>query len=120
MTPFVATLVYQLIQAIPQAEDEIFSVLERNPLIFDEALQIQLETLIIQPLLRLPQELRRTFVVLIDGLDECIDRGQQSNLTKVLGNISAGRNTPVLFLVASRRESQMEMSFTKPRSPITS
>ncbi|KAF8185676.1 hypothetical protein BJ912DRAFT_1043333 [Pholiota molesta] len=111
MAPFVATLVYQLIQTIPETSDDIILTIERNPLIFGQSLESQLQQLLIQPLLRLPEHLRRFFVVLIDGLDECDDRGHQSNLIRVLGNISNGRNIPVIFLIASRREPQIEAEF---------
>jgi hypothetical protein len=111
MAPFVATLVYQLIQTIPETSDDIILTIERNPLIFGQSLESQLQQLLIQPLLRLPAHLRRFFVVLIDGLDECDDRGHQSNLIRVLGNISNGRNIPVIFLIASRREPQIEAEF---------
>jgi hypothetical protein len=111
MAPFVATLVYQLIQTIPETSDDIILTIERNPLIFGQSLESQLQQLLIQPLLRLPAHLRRLFVVFIDGLDECNDRAHQSNLIRVLGNISSGRNIPIVFLIASRREPQIEAEF---------
>jgi hypothetical protein len=111
MAPLVATLVYQLIQAIPETSDEIILNIERNPLIFKQSLESQLQQLLIQPLLRLPAHLRRLFVVFIDGLDECDDHAHQSNLIRVLGNISSGRNIPVVFVIASRREPHIEAEF---------
>ncbi|KAF8177449.1 hypothetical protein BJ912DRAFT_678905 [Pholiota molesta] len=111
MAPFVATLVYQLIQTIPETSDDIILTIERNPLIFGQSLESQLQQLLIQPLLRLPEHLRRLLVVFIDGLDECDDHAHQSNLLRVLGNISSGRNIPVIFLIASRREPQIEAEF---------
>jgi hypothetical protein len=111
MAPLVATLVYQLIQSIPETSHGIILTIENNPLIFEQSLESQLHYLLIQPLLRLPEHLQRLFVVFIDGLDECDDRGHQSNLIRVLGNISSGRNIPIIFLIASRREPQIEAGF---------
>ncbi|KAF8185689.1 hypothetical protein BJ912DRAFT_479387 [Pholiota molesta] len=111
MAPFIATLVYQLIQIIPETSDDIILTIEHNPLIFEQALEFQIHYLLIQPLLRLPEHLRRLLVVFIDGLDECDDRGHQSNLIRVLGNISSGRNIPIVFLIASRREPQIDAEF---------
>ncbi|KAF8170392.1 hypothetical protein BJ912DRAFT_150531 [Pholiota molesta] len=111
MAPLIATLVYQLIRAIPETKDDILIAIEHDRLIFDQSLESQLELLIIQPLLRLPRELQRLFVVFIDGLDECNDRFHQSNLIKVLGDVSCRRNIPVVFLVTSRREYQIEAAF---------
>jgi hypothetical protein len=113
MAPLVATLAYQLIQAIPEAADDILLTIERNPLIFQQSLENQLRELIIQPLLRLPPHLQRLLVVFIDGLDECNDRAHQSNLIKILGNVSSRRNIPVVFLIASRREPQIEAEFCR-------
>jgi CheY-like chemotaxis protein len=113
IAPLVATLVYQFMQAIPEASDDIILTIERNPLIFGQSLESQLQQLLIEPLLRLPIHLRRLFVVFIDGLDECNDLAQQTSLLKVLGNILNGRNIPIVFLIASRREPQIEAEFCR-------
>jgi hypothetical protein len=113
MAPLVATLAYQLIKAIPETADNILLTVERNPLIFEQSLEEQLRELIIQPLLRLPPHLHHLFVVFIDGLDECTDRAHQSNLLKLLGNILSGTNIPVVFVIASRREPQIEAEFCR-------
>ncbi|KAF8198448.1 hypothetical protein BJ912DRAFT_899130, partial [Pholiota molesta] len=113
ISPLIATLVYQLIQNIPQAQDEIFRVIENNPLIFDQSLESQLDKLVIQPLLRLQEHFKRFFVILIDGLDECIERAHQADLIKLLGSVSRSRTIPVIFLVASRREPQIEAVFVR-------
>lgn len=111
ITPLVATLAYQLIQSIPETSDDILLTIERNPLIFDQSLEFQLQQLIIQPLLHMPPHLQRLFVIFMDGLDECNDRVHQSNLIKVLGHVLSSRNLPIVFLIASRREPQIETEF---------
>jgi hypothetical protein len=113
MVPLIATLVYQLVQKIPQIRDEIFTIIENNPLILEESLESQLQKLIIQPLLRLQPHFKCYFVIMIDGLDECLDRAHQADLIKLLGTISYSRLTPVIFLVASRREPQIEAAFVR-------
>ncbi|KAF8198551.1 hypothetical protein BJ912DRAFT_29625 [Pholiota molesta] len=111
ITPLVATLAYQLIQAIPETLGDVLLTIEHNPLIFVQSLESQLQGLIIQPLLRLPRHLQRLFVLFIDGLDECNDRLSQSYLINILGDVSRNRNIPVVFLVAGRREAQIEAAF---------
>ncbi|KAF8168908.1 hypothetical protein BJ912DRAFT_888747, partial [Pholiota molesta] len=115
MAPFIATLVYQLIQKIPEAQvqDEIYAIIENNPLIFEESLESQLQKLIIQPLLRLQAHFKCYFIVMIDGLDECLERAHQVELVELLGTIVRSRATPVIFLVASRREPQIEAAFVR-------
>ncbi|KAF9470779.1 hypothetical protein BDN70DRAFT_998831 [Pholiota conissans] len=111
--PLVATLAYQLIQAIPEVSDDIQHIIENNPLIFDQAIEFQLQHLIVQPYLCLPAHLRRPFVVFIDGLDECVDYIEQAALIKVFGDISRERDVSIVFVIASRRERQIEAAFGK-------
>ncbi|KAF9480412.1 hypothetical protein BDN70DRAFT_856948 [Pholiota conissans] len=113
VSPFIPTVVYQLLQAIPEVLDTVMRVIERNPLIFDESLESQIQQLIVQPLLQLPCGMSRPFVIFIDGLDECTDRGHQVNLIRVLGTISSRRELPLIFLIASRREPQIEAAFVR-------
>ncbi|KAF8198431.1 hypothetical protein BJ912DRAFT_25915 [Pholiota molesta] len=113
IAPLMATLVYQLIQAIPEISEDILLIIENNPLIFSQSLEFQVQQLLVQPLLHLPPHLKQLFVVFIDGLDECNDRSVQAGLIKVLGNISRSGNIPVLFLIASRREPQIEAGFVR-------
>ncbi|KAF8171695.1 hypothetical protein BJ912DRAFT_1148436 [Pholiota molesta] len=108
---FIATLVYQLIQLLPQVQDEIFGIIENNPLIFAQSLKSQVEKLIIQPLFRVRKHFKGFFVVLIDGLDECTQRAHQIDLIQSLAAVSRSRKIPVVFLVASRREPQIEAAF---------
>ncbi|KAF8198432.1 hypothetical protein BJ912DRAFT_1139998 [Pholiota molesta] len=110
---FIATLVYQLIQLIPQVQDEIFGIIENNPLIFAQSLKSQVENLIIQPLLLVRKHFKGFFVVLIDGLDECTERAHQIDLIQSLAAVSRSRKAPVVFLVASRREPQIEAAFAR-------
>jgi hypothetical protein len=110
-TSFVATLVYQLIQNVPLVQDAILGIIESNPLIFDQSLKSQLETLIIQPLLRVREHFKGFFVILIDGLDGCTEHAHQVDLIQLLGAVSRSRTIPVVFLVASRREPQIEAAF---------
>ncbi|KAF9471699.1 hypothetical protein BDN70DRAFT_998531 [Pholiota conissans] len=113
--PLVATLAYQLIQAIPEVSDDIQHVVGENPLIFNQAIETQLQQLIVQPYLRLPAHLRLPFVVFIDGLDECVDHIEQATLIKVFANISRTHDACIVFLIASRREPQIETAFGKKR-----
>jgi hypothetical protein len=112
-TSFIATLVYQLIQLIPQVKDEILGIIESHPLIFDQSLKSQLEKLVIQPLLRVQKHFKGFFVILIDGLDECTEHPHQTDLIHLLGAVSRSRTIPVLFLVATRREPQIEVAFAR-------
>ncbi|KAF9471636.1 hypothetical protein BDN70DRAFT_887887 [Pholiota conissans] len=109
----VATLAYQLIKAIPEVSNDILQTIERDPLIFDQAIESQLQQLIVHLYLNLPAHLRRLLVVFIDGLDECLGHIQQTTLIKVFGDIAQKHSVPIVFVVASRRERQIEAAFGK-------
>ncbi|KAF9470474.1 hypothetical protein BDN70DRAFT_983954, partial [Pholiota conissans] len=110
--PLIATLAYQLILSTPETEEGILRTIERNPLIFDQSLESQLHQLLINPILSLPPHLRRTFAIFIDGLDECEGEHNQAMLIKLLGTIrQSNTNFPIIFLLGSRREPQIEAAF---------
>ncbi|KAF9473168.1 hypothetical protein BDN70DRAFT_406622 [Pholiota conissans] len=113
IAPLVSTLAYQLIQQIPETSDFILSTIAHNLLIFEQSLEFQLQQLIIQPLINLPFHMCRLFVIFIDGLDECLNRDHQVNLIKVAGNIYIGKDIPLAFVIASRRESQIQYEFNQ-------
>ncbi|KAF9475786.1 hypothetical protein BDN70DRAFT_935584 [Pholiota conissans] len=113
IAPLVSTLAYQLIQQIPETSEFILSTIAHNPLIFKQSLEFQLQQLIIQPLTSLPFHMQKLFIVFIDGLDECLNRDHQVNLIKVAGNIYIGKDIPLAFVIASRRESQIQYEFNQ-------
>ncbi|KAF9472558.1 hypothetical protein BDN70DRAFT_818487, partial [Pholiota conissans] len=113
IAPLVSTLAYQLIQQIPETSEFILSTIARNPLIFTQSLEFQLQRLIIQPLMSLLSSTEKSLVVIIDGLDECLNRDHQVNLIKAVGNICRGKDIPIVFIVASRREPQIQFEFNQ-------
>ncbi|KAF9472560.1 hypothetical protein BDN70DRAFT_454481 [Pholiota conissans] len=113
IAPVVSTLAYQLIQEIPETREFILSAIARNPLIFKQSLEYQLQQLIIQPLISIPFHMQKLFVVFIDGLDECLNRDHQVNLIKVVGHICICKEIPLVFVIASRREPQIQSEFNR-------
>jgi hypothetical protein len=115
MALLVATLVYQLIQTIPETQDYVVGIIERDPLIFEASIEFQLRELIINPLLDLQNASNNVpfFLGVIDGLDECINRALQCSLINVLGNIFQSKPIPLVFVIASRHDPHIEMSFGK-------
>ncbi|KAF9478745.1 hypothetical protein BDN70DRAFT_993940 [Pholiota conissans] len=107
----IPTLMYQLIHSIPRISSDVLQTIEQNPFIFSKPLGFQFDKLLIQPLLRLPVHLRPVVAIFCDGLDECNDRGHQSSLINLFSTIVQSRSVPIIFLVASRREPQIEKEF---------
>ncbi|KAF9479904.1 hypothetical protein BDN70DRAFT_782128, partial [Pholiota conissans] len=82
-----------------------------NPLIFEQSFEYQLRQLMVDPLLRIGRGVQCPFVVMIDGLDECAERSIQSSLISTVSSIVSGKDVPIIFLIASRQEPHLTMSF---------
>ncbi|KAF4609681.1 hypothetical protein D9613_011909 [Agrocybe pediades] len=116
--PLVATLAYQLYQAFPgtEVQTEIISALTKEPLIFTKQIQQQFITLVFQPLKtylsrhKLPEP-QTSFLIVIDGLDECIDRASQTAILSGLADSVRNSDPYIRIFVASRPEYDITQSF---------
>ncbi|KAF9540783.1 hypothetical protein CPC08DRAFT_770738 [Agrocybe pediades] len=114
----VATLAYQLYQAFPgtEVQTEIMSAISKEPLIFTKQIQQQFTTLVVQPLKtylsrqNLPEP-QTSFLIVIDGLDECIDRASQTAILSGLADSLPDSNPCIQMFVASRPEHDIKLSF---------
>jgi len=124
--PLIATIVYQITLNLPAVREAILSAIEHDPLIFSKSFAVQVKTLIVAPLQLLAEEgyfndpsSRR--LVIIDGLDECSDPKVQQNILQVLADAQQQHRLPLVFLVASRPEQHISLTFnTRSLSTITS
>jgi hypothetical protein len=109
----VVTLACQLIDSIPEIREDVLTVLERNPTIISRAPATQMKALIIDPLNMTSKEVlkQRPRLIIIDGLDECLDRSSQENILKLLSESVRQLTTPMLFLIASRPELEIRDMF---------
>ncbi|KAF4613610.1 hypothetical protein D9613_008180 [Agrocybe pediades] len=114
----VATLAYQLYQAFPgtEVQTEILSAISKEPLIFTKQIQQQFTTLVVQPLKtylsrhKFPES-QTSFLIVIDGLDECIDRASQTAILSSLVDSVRDFSSYMRILVASRPEYDIRLSF---------
>ncbi|KAF9541365.1 hypothetical protein CPC08DRAFT_463421 [Agrocybe pediades] len=117
--PLVATLAYQLCCAFPVGtvvQKEILSAIQKDPLIFKKTLHEQFTSLIVQPLRahfsKDPSaQLRVPFLIVVDGLDECIDRDAQKAILTGLAESLRNSNLYFPIFVASRPEHHIKLSF---------
>ncbi|KAF9544217.1 hypothetical protein CPC08DRAFT_824064 [Agrocybe pediades] len=114
----IATLAYQLYCAFPETEvqTQILYAIKKDPLIFKKTLQEQFTALILEPLtnhLPKPQSTQQPvpFLIVIDGLDECIDRNAQKAVLTGLAETFRNSNLCVPIFVASRPEHDIKLSF---------
>jgi hypothetical protein len=115
--PLVATIAYQIATTIPEIKPYLESVIERDPLIFDKSIATQLQSLVVEPLKALDaagffNDLNPWIrLVLIDGLDECDDPRMQSMILRALANMLRHEKLPLIFLIASRPEQHLTLTF---------
>ena len=114
--PLVATLTYQIYRALPAVRPQITSIIDDDPLIFTKKLEYQLRTLIMTPLQdlhrsgQLTQSPTRRLIV-IDGLDECINRTSQVLILNAISDAVRTFELPIVFLIASRPEHDIRETF---------
>ena len=113
MSRLVSTIVYQLIQTIPEIGDRVLTLLGKNPHILSRAPSSQMRILVIDPLnALLPTILaERPGFIIIDGLDECGRPDSQREILQLLASAVSQLKTPILFLIASRPEPIIRSTF---------
>jgi hypothetical protein len=130
----VATMAYQLVQheALRDVGERILSSVERNPAVFEQQLDVQLDQLLLLPFResrRDPDALPWPKVIVIDGLDECdavqygdtarsphvAPRTMEADQTEILHMLLKAANEPTFpfrFIIASRPEPALQSFFT--------
>ena len=106
VNPFVATLAYQISRFIPDTLPYIATTVEGDPTICSTSLDTQFKKLIADPICTSESFLRK--LLIIDGLDECINRTAIldvvfNNLPRLCGHLK--------FLVVSRPEYDIQRFF---------
>jgi len=107
----IPTIACQIYASIPEVRDDIASVINNDPLIFSKSLLIQLMSLVIQPLKHLGDTVSQ-HVIIIDGLDECVDCTSQVTILRTLFDAIQKHKCRIRFLVASRPEHDIVNAFS--------
>ena len=109
MKPLAVNIAYRVASVIPGAREPINAIIEADPLILSYSVEMQLKKLVFEPLRLLVDQGHfsdRQFppLIVIDGLDECLDRDHQTNLVQLLSSAVARYQLPLKFLIVSRPE----------------
>ncbi|KAJ7489261.1 hypothetical protein FB451DRAFT_685714 [Mycena latifolia] len=108
------TLAYQLALLLPKLKHLVSQCVEDDPSIIDKTLSTQLQRLIIEPFRNSSLTRTVTFVIIIDGLDECEGHHVQQETLRSIGS-SAHQSPPHLrILIASRSEPHINEVFRGP------
>ena len=85
--------------------------MESNPTLHTKSMDIQVQTLIVDPFKYLLPRPRHSYLVIIDGLDECHDKATQQSILRLLCEAITVHKLPLRFLIGSRPESHIRASF---------
>ncbi|KAF8974244.1 hypothetical protein BDZ97DRAFT_5584 [Flammula alnicola] len=107
----VATIAYQLAIAIPQVANAIESTIANDPAILSKNMKLQFEKLIVEPLRLLYYLTATTFIIFIDGLDECEGEQMEADIAQLFGSMFEGDNLPICLMVTSRPEPWIQHAF---------
>jgi hypothetical protein len=100
------TLAFQLARRYLSFRSILVPLLRSNPDIIRESLYNQMETLIVRPL----NSSDISTVIIIDALDECVDRDPQSAILSVMGRL-VEEISNVKFLITGRPEPRIQSGF---------
>ena len=82
-----------------------------NPILHTKSMYVQLQTLIVDAFKYLSPLQQRSYLVIIDGLDECHDKATQQLILKLLCETITVHKLPLRFLIGSRPVSHIRDSF---------
>ena len=123
---FVASIAYCIALVVPGSKPIIESVVQMDPLIFRYSLETQLTKLVCEPLSKVLEQghfcstpLPR--LIIVDGLDECLDEDSQIKLVSALASIIQRYHLPLSILIASRPEQHLRYAFNalNPHSTVS-
>ena len=100
------TLAFQLAHKYPKFRSILVPLLQSNPDVVHESLYNQMEALIVDPL----SSSDISTVIIIDALDECVDKDPQSAILSVMGRLAEGI-PDVKFLITGRPEPRIQSGF---------
>jgi len=115
MKPLVANIAYCVARVIPTTDELIKNAIEADPLILTSSIEVQLTKLVLEPFRLLAGQgyflsAKYPRLVVIDGLDECLDKGAQTNLIEFLASAVAQNQLPLKFLIVSRPEAHIKLA----------
>jgi len=101
----IATLAYKICLSVPESRPLIIAMIENDPHIFHCPIHYQFKHLIIKPLQQLSRQ-GATYptVIVIDGLDECLNHKERSTLLHAISANTGNFFAPLKFLITSRPE----------------
>ena len=106
-----STIAYQLaLNDATGLRQHVNRIMVLNPTIHTKSMDVQVQTLIIDAFKCLLPRPRHSYLVIIDGLDECHDKATQQSILRLLCEMITVHKLPLRFLIGSRPESHIRSS----------
>jgi len=102
--PFVMTITYQICYTVSDMLPYIAKAIGDNPTICSCSLLTQFETLVIEPLAHITVHEARPMLVVINGLNECINQKARNLILKLVFDALPRLRASIKFLIVSRPE----------------
>jgi len=113
----IPTIACQIYERISNIRDKLLSTIDNDPLFFNKTLLIQLEALVMEPLMQCRGTITQNLII-IDGLDECLDRSSQTAIIGAVFDVVRRHNGHIRFLIASRPEHDIVTAFSLQNNAI--
>ena len=114
----IPTLVSHLINTFEEIIPLVADRIRKNRAVFTKRYQVQIQELLIEPLLALKSEgflVTHPRLIVIDGLDECQDPDIQCELLRVIAHVIPQIPYPLRFFITSRPEAHITQVFSHDR-----
>ena len=105
------TIAYQLALKVPGLRRHVNDIMEKNPTLHTKSMAAQLQHLIVDAFDCLSPPPQCSYLVIIDGLDECQDKATQQLILQLLCKAITIHKLPLRFLIGSRPESHIRDIF---------
>ena len=113
-TRLIATIAYQIALFVPGAQSFVTKAAEDDLFIFHKDLSAQIDHLVVRPLHSVTSaQTSKSYLVIIDGLDECADEKTQFDILDAISSSLATKSLPLRFLITSRPEHQIRIRFER-------
>jgi hypothetical protein len=114
----IPSLVYQFCVYCPAYKLVVGKTLADHPHLVTKAISVQFKKLLLEPLLQLQasddESVRKPFLLLLDGLDECAGgRAQSEFINLIAEHVRTRPGFPILWLLCSRPEPHLKHMFMR-------
>ena len=106
-----STIAYQLALKVPGLRQHVNRITESDPTLHAKSMNVQLQALIVDAFRYLSPLPQRSYLVIIDGLDECHEKATQQMILRLLCEAITVHKLPLRFLIGSRPETHIRDSF---------